>query len=113
MLHDTTLASIKKILDKFGRPIWTPGLAANDPDRILGYEYVINQAMPVIAPSAATIAFGDMKKYLIRRVKDFSVLVLRERYAELGQVGYLAFMRVDGNLMDAGTHPVNVLQQSS
>lgn len=113
MFHDQTLASLKRILDKFGRPLWVPGVAANDPDRILGYEYVINQSMPQIAASNTTIAFGDMKKYIARRVKDLTVMKLVERYAELGQVGFVSFARLDANLLDAGTHPINVLQQHS
>ena len=32
--------------DKFGRPLWAPGIAANELDRLNGYEYVINQLMP-------------------------------------------------------------------
>ena len=74
---------------------------------------MINQSMPQIAASNVTVAFGDLSKMLVRRVRDFSVLVLRERYAEFGQVGFLGFMRVDSNLLDAGTGPVNVLQQHS
>jgi hypothetical protein len=42
-----------------------------------------------------------------------SVLRLNERYADFGQVGFIAFMRIDGNLVDAGTHPINLLQQHS
>lgn len=113
MFHDKTLASIKKILDKFGRPLWVPGVASNAPDTVLGYSYVINQAMPQIAASNTTVAFGDMKKFIARRVKDLTVMKLVERYAELGQVGFVSFARLDSNLLDAGTHPINVLQQHS
>jgi HK97 family phage major capsid protein len=113
MFHDNTLSAIQRIIDKYGRPLWVPGVASGVPDRILGYEYIINQSMPQIAASNVTVAFGDMSKMLVRRVRDFSVLVLRERYAEFGQVGFLGFMRVDSNLLDAGTHPVAVLQQHS
>jgi HK97 family phage major capsid protein len=113
MFHDQTLSALKRILDKFGRPLWTPGIAVGEPDRINGYQYVINQSMPVIAPSATTIAFGDMKKFIARRVKDLTVMKLVERYAELGQVGFVSFARLDANLLDAGTHPINTLQQHS
>lgn len=113
MFHDLTLASIKKIIDKFGRPLWTPGIAVGEPSTINGYSYVINQSMPQIAASATTVAFGDMKKFVARRVKDLTVMKLVERYAELGQVGFVSFARLDSNLIDAGTHPINVLQQHS
>lgn len=113
MFHDTTLGFIKKLLDKFGRPLWAPGISANDPDRVNGYSYVINQSMPEIGASNTTMIFGDFSKFMIRKVKDLSVLRLDERFADAGQVGFVSFARVDSNLLDAGTHPLNVLQQHS
>jgi HK97 family phage major capsid protein len=114
MLNDNVLASIKKILDKFGRPLWTAGVSSGDPDTILGYQYVINQSMPVLAPSAQTVVFGDLKKFTVRRVLDMSMIRLVELYANLGQVGFQAFMRLDSNLTVASsTHPINYLQQHS
>jgi HK97 family phage major capsid protein len=115
MLNDTSLKVIKQLLDKYGRPIWVPGLAVNAPDTILGYPYVINQAMasPVASTNPTTMLFGDMQKYIIRKVKDMSVLRLNERYADFGQVGFISFMRIDGNLVGAGTHPINALQSHS
>jgi HK97 family phage major capsid protein len=113
MFHDQTLSALKKLVDKYGRPLWAPGITAGDPDKINGYAYVINQSMPQIGASNVTVAFGDMKKFIARRVKDLSVMKLVERYAELGQVGFVSFARIDSNLIDAGTHPINVLQQHS
>jgi HK97 family phage major capsid protein len=114
MFHDLTLASIKKILDKFGRPLWTPGIAVGEPDTINGYQYVINQSLPVISPSAATVVFGDLTKFTVRRVAEMSLLRLVELYANLGQVGFQAFSRIDSNLtVSNSTHPINYLQMHS
>jgi len=113
MFHDQTLASFKKILDKYGRPLWQPGIVSGDPDRINGYPYVINQSMAQIAASANTVVFGDLKKFIARRVKDLAVMKLVERYADFGQVGFVSFARIDSQLLDAGTHPINILQQHS
>jgi HK97 family phage major capsid protein len=113
MFHDLTLASLKKIIDKFGRPLWAPGIAVGEPDRINGYEYVINQSFPQIGASNVTVAFGDLSKFVVRKVSGFAVQQLRELYAANGQVGFISNMRVDSNLLDAGTHPVNVIQQHS
>jgi HK97 family phage major capsid protein len=114
MLNDNVLSSIKKIIDKFGRPLWTAGLSSGDPDTILGYQYVINQSMPVLAPSATTVVFGDLKKFTVRRVLDMSMIRLVELYANLGQVGFQAFMRLDSNLtVSSTTHPIGYLQQHS
>lgn len=117
MLHDLTLASLQQLLDKYGRPLWTPGVASNVPDTLNGYPYVINQSMPAIGSGVSggdiTMIFGDFKKYIVRKVKDLQVIRLDERYAELGQVGFISFARLDGNLLDAGTHPLNILVQHS
>lgn len=113
MLHDNTVGTIKKILDKYGRPLWAPGITIGEPDTINGYPYFVNQAMPQVAASNTTIIFGDFSKFLIRRVKDMSVKWLVELYAANDEVGFLAFERVDSALLDAGTHPLNVLQQHS
>ena len=114
MFHDLTLSAIKRIVDKYGRPLWAPGISSGDPDAINGYPYVINQSMPQIGASANTVVFGDLKKFVVRKVRfSQGIQRLSERYAETGQVGFLAFDRLDSNLLDAGTHPLNVLQQHS
>jgi HK97 family phage major capsid protein len=46
---------------------------------------------------------------MIRDVKDVTLVRLDERFAEFGQVCFLAFSRHDGDLLDAGTHPVKYL----
>ncbi len=113
MFHDQTLRAIKRLLDKYGHPLWKQGVAAGEPDRINGYPYWINNDMATIAVNAKTVLFGDMKKYLIRRVKELGVVTLQERFADYGQVAYIGFARYDGNLLDAGTHPVCFLQQAA
>ena len=113
MMNDLTLKKIKELLDKYGHPIWLPGIATNAPDTILGYQYSINNDMAVIALNAHTVAFGALDKYLIRRVKELAVLRLVERFADYGQVAFLGFARYDGNLLDAGTHPVKYLVQAA
>jgi HK97 family phage major capsid protein len=106
MLHDSTLKAIKKLVDSQGRPLWSAGLASGDPDTILGSRFVVNQSMPVMAASAKSILYGDCSKYLIRDVSDIQLVRLNERYGEYHQVGFLAFYRGDGDLLDAGTNPV-------
>ena len=89
-----------------GVPLWSPSLGAGQPDTILGYPYVINQSITTPATSVKSILFGDFSKYLIRDVRDVTLLRLDERFADYHQVGFLAFSRHDGDLLDAGTDPV-------
>lgn len=124
MFSDTMLKIIKKLVDGNNRPLWQPGLTASfqqgaavmtgSKPKILEHEYVINNDMAVPAASAYTMLFGDLSTFKVREVAGgTSLLVLRERYADYLQVGFIAFQRFDSNLIDAGTHPVAVLQQSS
>lgn len=113
MFHDQTLRLVKRLLDKYGHPLWKQTMVAGEPDRLNNYPYWINNDMATVALNAKTVLFGDMKKYLIRRVKELGVITLQERFADYGQVGYLGFARYDGNLLDAGTHPVCYLQQAA
>lgn len=124
MFSDTLLKLTKKLVDSSNRPLWQPGLTASFQigaavingfkPKILESEYVINNDMAVPAASAYSLLYGDLSCYKVREVAGGTVLlVLVERYADYMQVGYIAFQRFDGNLIDAGTHPVAVMRQSA
>ena len=112
MLHDSSLKVIKKIKDTAGRPLWRSSLegigvsVGSNPDTINGYPYVVNNDMAVMAANAKSILFGDFSNYMIRDVLGVQIMRLTERYADFFQVGFIAFARADGALIDAGTHPV-------
>jgi HK97 family phage major capsid protein len=107
MFRDSALTVLRKLKDGEGRYLWQPGQpTAGVPNTINGYPYTINQDMAAMAASANSIAFGDLRKYIIRDVSGMQMLRLEERYAEYLQVGFLLFARADGVLVDAGTHPV-------
>jgi HK97 family phage major capsid protein len=114
MFNDTTLKILKKLKvaqfsgDTGGQPLWRAGFATGEPDTIDGDPYTINQQV-ASGTGTKAIAYGQFSKYLIRDVKDITLVRLDERYAEFGQVGFLAFSRHDGDLLDAGTNPVKYL----
>ena len=112
-LNDATLGELKKLVDGNSKPLWTPGMASRAPEVILGYPYIVNNDVPAMASDAKSIYFGDWSFYWIRDVVGITVLRLVERYAELGQIGFLAFQRSDGSTIDAGQNPIKVLQQAS
>lgn len=115
MMHDSSLKIVRKIKDTAGRPIFLPGydLNARMPDTVLGYRVVINQDVPTMAANAKSILFGALRKYHTRVVREVTLLRLTERFADYLQVGFLAFVRADGNLLDAGTNPVKYYQNSA
>jgi HK97 family phage major capsid protein len=109
MFNDTTLAALRKVRDNDDKLIWQQGMIVGQPETILGRPFVVNNNVASIGASAKPILFGDMSKYKIRDVQEVSVLRLNDRFAEFGQVAFLAFSRHDGVLIDAGTHPVKYL----
>lgn len=103
MFHDNTLRDLKKLKDLDGRPLWLPGIDVAEPATIAGARYTINQDMPVMAASAKSILFGDFNRYIIRDVMQVALFRMTDSaYTKKGQVGFLAFMRSGGRLMDVG-----------
>jgi len=113
MFHDSSLKALKKMEDSQNRPLWLPGIAQREPDMILGKPYIVNNDMPEMAASAKSILFGDFSAYCIRDVLGVQLLRLVERYADYLQVGFLAFARHDGGMLDAGTGPIKYYQNSA
>lgn len=114
MFHDSTLKLLKKLKDGENRPLWLPGLSSKEPDTVLGYSYTINQHMPQVAASAKSVVFGDLSKYLIRDVMAVSLFRMTDsKYTEKGQVGFLAFSRHDGQLVDVGGAVKHLAQASA
>lgn len=103
MFHDTVLAYLKKLAigASDARPLWTPSFIQGQPDTIDGTKYWINQGMDSTINTASKIMLcGDFSKYIIRIVKDMTIVRLNELYAENGLVGFRGVMRFDGELIN-------------
>jgi HK97 family phage major capsid protein len=119
MMHDSSVKVLRKIKDGNARPIFVPGYEADAlvnggaPDRLMGRPIYINQDMPVMAANAKSILFGQLSKYVIRDVMDLTMFRMTDSaFTLLGQIGFVAFMRSGGNLIDAGG-AVKYLQNSA
>lgn len=107
MMHDSTVKALRKLKDTQNRPIFVPGYEQGNPggapDRLLGRPIYISQEMPAMAANAKSILFGDFSKYVIRNVMDLTLFRMTDSAFTLnGQVGFVAFMRAGGRLIDAG-----------
>lgn len=109
MFNDSTFKKLRQIKDGDGRPIWQPGLIQGAADTLNGWPYIVNQDVASMSTGTKPILFGALKKYYIRDIMGITVLRLVERYAEYAQVGFLAFSRHDGRMLDAGTDPVKYI----
>ena len=124
MLHDSSAAVVETLKDGNGRPLLNSSLAgingevkAGEPGRpgytILGYNVTINNDVATMAANAKSILFGDFSKYVIREVQDLMLVRFGEKYMDSGQIGFVAFSRTDGDLVDAGMHPIKYYANSA
>lgn len=117
MMTQQLRAEIRKMKDTNGRPIWMPsydaGIGAPQDELLLGERLVINNHMAKPGLSAKTLAYGAMGKYVIRDVMEISLFRFADSaFTIKGQVGFLAWARAGGNLMDVGG-AVKVYQQAA
>ena len=101
MFHDNVLLAIKKLVDSQNRPLWMPSYVAGQPDLIDGTRYFINQDMDgTINTASKLILAGDFSKYIVRISQDMMFARRDELYSENGLVGFQAWMRFDGELIN-------------
>jgi HK97 family phage major capsid protein len=122
MFHDNVLKEIKKVslAATVGFPLWVPNFASGSPGDILGHPYVINQDMFAYISGAGTAndnqkiaLFGNFQKYIIRLVNNVRFVRLNERFGDTDEIGFVAFWRIDGDLLEAGQHPVKYMRAST
>ncbi len=87
-------------------------MAGSAPNMLLGRPIAIDPNMPSMTTGQKSILFGDLSTYYVRIVKGPRVMRLQERYAEFAQLGFMAFLRADGDLVDGGGGAVKALQQA-
>ena len=99
ILNDSTVRAVRKLKDSNGQYLWQPALHEGDHETLLGKKILTSPYMPEIAAGAKVIMFGDLSFYWIGDRQGITFKRLNERYADMGQVGFLASKRVDGKLV--------------
>lgn len=113
MCHDSIIKALRKLKDGMGRYLWEPNANAGEPDRLNNRPLTRNQSMDSsTATGKNVLTFGDHKKFKFREVGNVRMYRLIERYRDNDQDAFLAFHEFDSNLIDAGTHPIKLLQMS-
>lgn len=99
VLNSKTAGLVRKLKDNDGRFLWSDGLAAAEPARLMGYPVVIAEDMPDAATDATAIAFGDFATgYTIAERPDLRVL--RDPFSAKPHVLFYATKRVGGDVSD-------------
>jgi HK97 family phage major capsid protein len=107
VMNQSSRKVIRKLKDSQNRPIFVPGyetgVPGGAPDMLLGSPIHLAQEMPAMAANAKSILFGDIKSYFVREVMDLTLFRMADSAFTLnGQVGFVAFNRQGGNLIDVG-----------
>lgn len=99
VMNSKTAGAVRKLKDADGRFLWSDGLAAGEPARLLGYPVLIAEDMPDIVTGADAIAFGDFSAgYTIAERPDLRVL--RDPFSAKPHVLFYATKRVGGDVSD-------------
>ena len=99
VLNSKTAGMVRRIKDAEGRFLWTDGLTAGEPARLLGYPVLIAEDMPDMAEDSFSIAFGDFGAgYTIAERPDLRIL--RDPFSAKPNVLFYATKRVGGDVSD-------------
>lgn len=103
MFHDLILEKLRLIVDSQNRPLWISNIREGVPDTFNGRPYFVNQMMDsTVASGKKTMLFGQLSAYKLRRVgTSLRLKRLVERFAERDQIGFIAYLSADGNLLRA------------
>ena len=99
VMNSKTAGAVRKMKDADGRFLWSDGLAAGEPARLMGYPVLIAEDMPDIASDAMAIAFGNFDAgYTIAERPELRVL--RDPFSAKPHVLFYATKRVGGDVSD-------------
>ena len=99
VMNSKTAGQVRKLKDADGRFLWSDGLAAGEPARLMGYPVLIAEDMPDMASNGAAIAFGDFEAgYTIAERPDLRIL--RDPFSAKPNVLFYATKRVGGDVSD-------------
>ena len=99
ILNDSTIKAIRKLKDSSGQYLWQPAIKDGEVNTILGKPYFTSSYAPEIGSAAKSILFGDLNFYWIGDRQGITFKRLNEKYADMGQIGFLASKRVDAKLV--------------
>lgn len=99
VMNSKTAGAVRKMKDADGRFLWSDGLSAGEPARLLGYPVLIAEDMPDIGADAYAIAFGDFRAgYTVAERPDLRIL--RDPFSAKPHVLFYATKRVGGDVSD-------------
>ena len=79
MMHDSTMATVRKLKDSQSRYLWELSTIAGEPDRLDGFPVIVNNDMAsALTTGQKLVLFGDFRAY---HIQDAGPVVLIRGYA--------------------------------
>lgn len=99
MMNDSTVAALRKLKYGDGHYIIQADFRDGLQERLLGYPFTVNQAMPDLGTGNKPIVVGDFSKYYVRKVGQPLIGAIQDKdfWPGFGIAGYIRF---DGELAD-------------
>ncbi|MGB5837704.1 MAG: phage major capsid protein, partial [Albidovulum sp.] len=99
VMNSKSAGAVRKMKDADGRFLWSDGLAAGEPARLMGYPVLVAEDMPDIGNDAYAVAFGDFRAgYTVAERPEMRVL--RDPFSAKPHVLFYASKRVGGDVSD-------------
>lgn len=97
MFHRDAMKMLAKMKDGNGQYLWQQSIAAGQPDRLENFPVIMSEFCPNTFTTGLYVGMlGDFSQYWIADGQQMEIQVLRELYAETGQIGYLVDYYGDG-----------------
>ena len=99
-MNRETAAVVRKLKNSQGDYLWSDGLSADQPARLLGFRVRDDfEGMPAPAASSFSIALGDFRRgYMI--LDRTAVRTLRDPFTKKGFVKFYSTKRVGGDVVN-------------
>jgi HK97 family phage major capsid protein len=100
VMSRTTAATVRKLKDTTGLPLWQPSMAAGQPMMLKGFPVIEDDFMPAVGANSFSIAFGNLKKSytLVRRL---GLRFLVDPYTAKPRVRLYCYQRVGGGVSNS------------
>lgn len=110
VMSDSVLKVVRSLEDGNNRPLLQPadaGIGQGFAGTLLGHPVVIDQGLAGLGDAAKIMAFGDIRAaYVIRKVKDITLVVNPYSRAANGEVEFTAWARADALIQDSDAYAI-------
>ena len=100
LVSDTLFIKLIGTQDSTGAPLWNAGTAGGAPDTFAGIPIYTHPNLAAVGANAKAGIVGNFNKgYWIRRVGGVFMQRQNELHQDNGQVGFRAYLRMDGKVV--------------